>query len=190
MFLCLGSLQNTQGFPRWYWLIVFVRILTRCLCDVPDSQSQRCRRWFAEEMSEIGVRRREAKRSNAGIKIIVRNIKVPHTWSQDCKVQPWTNFRGVQLLPKRCWCHVTKHHASFVRHRLESWSIDKSWTMKIGPNLLVLCPSALVASLDVDVLVQDFTYPKWGTGQPIIIMFWKLLQQTFEREIKMTKWCG
>ena len=57
--------------------------------------------------------------------------------------------------------------------------------MKIGPNLLVLWPcvlSALVASLDVDVLVQDFTYPKWGTGQPIIIMFWKLLQQTFEME--------
>ena len=45
-----------------------------------------------------------------------------------------------------------------------------------------MCPSALVASLDVDVLVQDFTYPKWGTGQPIIIMFWKLLQQTFEME--------
>ena len=50
-----------------------------------------------------------------------------------------------------------------------------------------MCPSALVASLDVDVLVQDFTYPKWGTGQPIIIMFWKLLQQTFEMETKMAK---
>ena len=45
-----------------------------------------------------------------------------------------------------------------------------------------MCPSPLVASLDVDVLVQDFTYPKWGTGQPIIIMFWKMLQQTFEME--------
>ena len=51
-----------------------------------------------------------------------------------------------------------------------------------------MCASPLVASLDVDVLVQDFTYPKWGTGQPIIIiMFWKLLQQTFEMETKMTK---
>jgi len=54
-----------------------------------------------------------------------------------------------------------------------------------------MCPSALVASLDVDVFVQDFTYPKWGTGQPIILtMFRKLLQQIFEMETKVTKWWG
>ena len=138
MFLCLGSLQNTQGFPRWYWLIVRGRILKRCVCDVPDSESQRCRRWFAEELPEIDVRRRKAKRMPE-LKLLLETLKsdVPDAKIVECSLGP---IDGVQLLPKRCWCHVIKHRASFVRHRLESWSIDKSCTMKIGPNLLVLWP--------------------------------------------------
>ena len=109
-------------------------------------------------MPEIVVRRRKAKRMPELI-LLLETLKshIPDAKIVECSLGP---IDGVQLFPKRCRCHVIKHHASFVRHRLESWSIDKSCTMKIGPNLLVLCPSALVASLDVDVLVQDFTYPK------------------------------
>ena len=64
--------------------------------------------------------------------------------------------------------------------------------MQIGPTLLVLravCPSPLVASLDVNVFVQDFTYPERGTGQPVIIMFFEAASTNLEMETKITKWC-
>ena len=95
------------------------------------------------------------------LKLLLETLKyhVPDATIVDCTLG---QIDGVQLLPKRYWCHVIKHRASFVRRRLESLFIDKSCTMKIGPNLLVLCmcPSPLVASWDVDVLAQDFTNPK------------------------------
>ena len=73
------------------------------------------------------------------LKLLLETLKshVPDAKIVECSLGP---IDGVQLLPKRCRCHVIKHRASFVRHRLESWSIDKSCTMKIGPNLLVLWP--------------------------------------------------
>ena len=60
--------------------------------------------------------------------------------------------------------------------------------MQIGPTLLVLravCPSPLVASPDVNVFVQDFTYPERGTGQPVITMFLKLPQQTLKWRLRL-----
>ena len=75
----------------------------------------------------VGDRRETRKgEANAGIKIIVRNIKstIPDAKIVECSLGPI--FRGVQVLSKRCWCHVIKRRASFVRHRLESWSFDKS----------------------------------------------------------------
>ena len=89
-------------------------------------------------MPEIDVRHRKAKRMPELI-LLLETLKshIPDAKIVECSLGP---IDGVQLLPKRCWCHVIKHHAPLVRHRLESWSFDKSCTMKIGPNLLVLWP--------------------------------------------------
>ena len=99
-------------------------MLKRFLCDVPGSHSQRCRRLFAEEMPEIGVSLRKAKRMPE-LKLLLETLKshIPDAKIVECSLRP---IDRIQLLPKRCWCHVIKHHASFIRHRLESWSTDKS----------------------------------------------------------------
>ena len=77
------------------------------------------------EMPEIDVRRRKAKQMPELKLLLLETFKshVPDAKIVECSLGP---IDRVQLLPKRCWCHVIKHQASFVRRRLESWSIDKS----------------------------------------------------------------
>ena len=64
-------------------------ILADCLCDVPGGQSQMCRRWFAEQMSEIGVRRRKAKRMPE-FELLLETLKshIPDAKIVECSLGP------------------------------------------------------------------------------------------------------
>ena len=67
------------------WSVVCVMFRIVRARGVDDDSQRKCQ--------EISVRHRKGE-ANAGIKIIVRNLKVPRTWCQDCRVQPRTNWRG------------------------------------------------------------------------------------------------
>ena len=58
-------------------------------------------------MPEIDVRRGKAKRMPE-LKLLLETLKshVPDAKIVECSLGP---IDGVQLLPKRCWCHVIKH---------------------------------------------------------------------------------